>query len=295
MTNSEFSNGFDVLYNNITSNQAPGLDEYEKSFFLTKAQEDILKAYFDPRGNKFVQGYGDSAKRDVDFSMVIKTVKYNSSAPTISSTIINLDEVNPNTGESMQKETSEIHAPISQGEHYLHSAQFDLHPNSASVHLPNDLLFMINEQVLVSRKPTNNTLPLQVIPINYAEYTRLMSKPFKRPLHYQAWRISNTEGNKAQADLVVGSADTICKYIIRYIRKPNPIILVDLSMDGVSIDGETEAMQCCLDPSLHSEILQRAVELAKAAYIGDLSSQVALGQNSGTNIGIVASGGRNSE
>ena len=37
----EFSNEFDVLYNNIMSNQAPGLDEYEKSVFLTKAQDYI--------------------------------------------------------------------------------------------------------------------------------------------------------------------------------------------------------------------------------------------------------------
>ena len=35
MTITEFSNQFDVLYNNITSNQAPGLNEYEKSVFLT--------------------------------------------------------------------------------------------------------------------------------------------------------------------------------------------------------------------------------------------------------------------
>lgn len=33
----EFSNEFDVLYNSITSNQAPGIDEYEKSVFLTEA------------------------------------------------------------------------------------------------------------------------------------------------------------------------------------------------------------------------------------------------------------------
>lgn len=37
MTLQEFSDEFDVLYNNIMSNQAPGLDEYEKSVFLTKA------------------------------------------------------------------------------------------------------------------------------------------------------------------------------------------------------------------------------------------------------------------
>ena len=49
---SEFSYEFDVLYNNITSNQAPGLDEYEKSVFLTKAQDEIVKSYFDPRLNK---------------------------------------------------------------------------------------------------------------------------------------------------------------------------------------------------------------------------------------------------
>lgn len=33
MTNLEFSNQFEVLYNNITSNQAPGLDNYEKVYF----------------------------------------------------------------------------------------------------------------------------------------------------------------------------------------------------------------------------------------------------------------------
>ena len=42
MTTQEFSNQFDILYNNIMSNQAPGLDSYEKSVFLTKAQEETV-------------------------------------------------------------------------------------------------------------------------------------------------------------------------------------------------------------------------------------------------------------
>ena len=37
MTIQEFSSEFDVQYNNIASKAAPGLDEYEKSIFLTKA------------------------------------------------------------------------------------------------------------------------------------------------------------------------------------------------------------------------------------------------------------------
>ena len=37
MTTQEFSNEMDIQYNNVMSNAAPGLDEYEKSVFLTKA------------------------------------------------------------------------------------------------------------------------------------------------------------------------------------------------------------------------------------------------------------------
>ena len=59
----EFSNEFDILYNNITSNQAPGLDEYEKSVFLTKAQDEIIKSYFNPRLNKTQEGFDGNERR----------------------------------------------------------------------------------------------------------------------------------------------------------------------------------------------------------------------------------------
>ena len=36
MTLQEFDLEFDALYNNISSNQAPGLNSYEKSIFLTQ-------------------------------------------------------------------------------------------------------------------------------------------------------------------------------------------------------------------------------------------------------------------
>ena len=62
MNHIEFSNEFDVLYNNIMSNAAPGLNEYEKSVFLTKAQEEIVKNHFQPLGNKYGQGLDDSQK-----------------------------------------------------------------------------------------------------------------------------------------------------------------------------------------------------------------------------------------
>ena len=87
MTISEFSDQFDVLYNNITSNQAPGLNEYEKSLFLTKAEKEIVKNYFSANsaGNTLKQGFDDSAKRQADFSVLMKTA---ACAPvTVSGTI----------------------------------------------------------------------------------------------------------------------------------------------------------------------------------------------------------------
>lgn len=68
MTAEEFSNRFDVLYNNIMSDQAPGLDNYEKSVFLNKAQLEVLKNHLNPKGNKYGEGYDGSSKRQIDFS-----------------------------------------------------------------------------------------------------------------------------------------------------------------------------------------------------------------------------------
>lgn len=54
MTSQEFSIEFDILYNNISSNQAPGLTEYEKSVFLTQAQEAlVLDLYKGTAGDSF--------------------------------------------------------------------------------------------------------------------------------------------------------------------------------------------------------------------------------------------------
>jgi hypothetical protein len=77
-------------------------------------------------------------------------------------------------------------------------------------------------------------------------------------------------------------------YKLRYVRRPRPIILVDLNTidNNLSINGVTAATTCELPEHIHEEILQRAVELAKAAYATDqngtiqLNNQVQTGQRS---------------
>ena len=125
-------------------------------------------------------------------------------------------------------------------------------------------MFAINEMVEVTRTNESKPVILQVIPIKFDEYSRLMCKPYKRPLKYQAWRLTNNQlSNKA--DIIIGPSDILNKYTIRYIRRPKPIIVSNL--DGLTIEGEgTKKLDCELDPILHEEILQRAVELAKIAW-----------------------------
>lgn len=243
MTTQEFSNEFDILYNNIMSNQAPGLDEYEKSVFLTKAQLEILKNYFNPKGNKYGQGFDENAKRQIDFSTLITAAK-----PSLYT------------------------APIG----YV---KFD--DRSELYRMPSDILIMLNETGINTVDGVKRLI--SIIPMNYEEYARLMSKPYKQPLKNQGWRLfQSTGGVDFISEVVIKYNSTLTDYKIRYVRRPKPIILANLADEysNVSIDGRTTITECELDPIIHPEILQRAVELAKSAYTGDLKSSVELGQRS---------------
>lgn len=55
-----------------------------------------------------------------------------------------------------------------------------------------------NEYVIVSREANNQKVRLTVMPINYTEYNRLMSKPYKRPLKFNAWRLIDNSNSKMQ-------------------------------------------------------------------------------------------------
>lgn len=288
MSAEEMDNIFDVLYNNITSNQAPGLNAYEKSIFLTKAQDEILKNYFNPKskGNNTQEGFDGSIKRQVDFSM-LTTVATTSATSYSYSLVPNKTDKDGQpvysritVSSSVPKSTySYTEAYGSDGNVLMNNDRvlyvrnagtdvsgfaaslFDMRSNTKSITLPSKLMYAINEMVEVTRN--NKKVLLQVIPIKFDEYSRLMSKPYKRPLKYQAWRLTNSDtANKA--DIVVGPSDTLNKYTIRYVRRPNPIIISNL--DGLTIEGKGTTTECELDPILHEEIVQRAVELAKVAW-----------------------------
>lgn len=128
---------------------------------------------------------------------------------------------------------------------------------------PSDVFLIVNESIV-----TTNGKVLQIVPLRFDEYTRLMSKPFKRPLKNQAWRLINSgDGGQKSVEIVTNAGDDISSYKMRYVKRLSPIVLVDLGEDGLSVNGVSKATECELDPMLHEEVLQRAVELAKASWV----------------------------
>ena len=287
MSVEEMDNMFDVLYNNITSNQAPGLNAYEKSVFLTKGQDETMKNYFNPKskGNNTQEGFDGSAKRQVDFSMLTtvattsatsytyslvtgKTDKdgkpvYSRTETTVPKATYSYTVAYDNEGNVLKDDNDNVLYIRNEGTDVsgFGTPLFDMRENTKSITLPSKLMYAINEMAEVTRN--DKKILLQVVPVKFDEYSRLMCKPYKRPLKYQAWRLINNDVvNKA--DIVVGPSDILTKYTIRYVRRPNPIIVSNL--DGLTIEGKSTATECELDPILHEEILQRAVELAKVAW-----------------------------
>ena len=378
MTLEEFSTEFDVLYNSITSNAAPGFNDYEKSVLLTLAQEELIKSYFVANNNTTGVGLDGSQKRHYDFSTLIKVKTLNNIIDSILTTGVDVPVFN--------KDANNI---------FL---------------VPNDVFLVLNEYLTVK----NNSYT--VFPISYDSYNLLMSKPFPYPNKRQAWRLdSSIDGevaalkvihvsddkdissknitfesiyhkplnieinikngdylsnfvvvseskeavditlklsNTANNDMVdisdymyklmnpntlktkgldkyikplnpdysitsVGKIGTYkaeipavtdlqgnyktfgafniiyypketpfdVSYTIRYVKVPRPIILSDLTDLELSIRDRREQSTCELPDEMHPEILKRAVELAKAYYIGDLQSQLAIGKNSSTELG----------
>lgn len=231
MTIQEFSNTFDTLLNSYRDIKDFGktqsaysleLNEYEKSVLLTQAQDLIVKSYFDGTLNPQGQGFDETARRQIDFSDLV----------TVTEPVTSLADV----------------------------VKFD---DRGSIYtMPSNILFMLNEKIIDSAHKT-----YVVVPLHYREYDRQMSKAYAQPLKKQCWRLFQSAiGVDLISQIIPIYGITISKYRIRYVRRPVPIILVNLA-DGeynntLDIDGVSSVSQCELNPIVHMDILNKAVELA---------------------------------
>ena len=83
------------------------------------------------------------------------------------------------------------------------------------------------------------------------------NNPFRGPSDKRVIRIDT---GSSVIELI--SKYTIQSYFVKYLSKPKPIILQDITDENLSINGETKRMGCELNTVLHRTILERAVALA---------------------------------
>ena len=126
---------------------------------------------------------------------------------------------------------------------------------SYKVEISNDILFMIYEQCTLSDE--NNCINgriVSVVPTIHDDLDNVLKNPFKSPNNRKVIRLDFDN----KIELI--SKYNISNYKVRYLKKPNPIILVKL--EDLNIDKKQEVSNGQTNPILHERIVQRAVQLA---------------------------------
>lgn len=215
MTATEFSEQFDALLANHAG--VIVLDEYEKSLFLTMAQESVVK----------------------DF--------YNGSKPY---------ELTEESRRALSRLTTTKVLNLEKTSNFVH-----LKEGTYVATMPDDLFFIVYEQATIkSEDKCIDKKIIPVVPTSADVFYKTNANPFRGPSKSRALRL-DTESNTIE----IVSNYELSEYTIRYVRKPYPILLTDLSKVGLTINGYSEPLNesgCELEESTHMLILMKAVELA---------------------------------
>ncbi len=229
MTTNEFNLEFDILYDNISSNAAPGIDKYEKSVYLTKAQLEIVKEY-NGLNNKYNKSFDGSEKRRIDLKELLKD--YKTSSFTINSNRI----------------TNKL--------------------NSRFFSLPSDLFLTKFEQGIYKKNDCNieiNIIPITLDEFN-EKIKNPFKKPDKNVAWRLDF--NSLQGNVVEIISSEDILEYHIRYL-KYpnpIILTNLNTDPEFSGMNLSIDGQVAEATCELNIEIHKEILDRAVELAVRDY-----------------------------
>ena len=218
MTPQQFKDQFNLLYNNINNNAAPGLSDAEISSFLNKAQNEIVKSHVLGPTTTYQLGINQTSKRDVELNNLIKTIGYKTSSGTTIHINGSMWEIN-----------------VPQNGNY-------------------------NPLVILSEIADST---LSVIELSYAQFNKFMASVYKHPKKSQCWKIRHDN----KFEIIAPNNVEIQAINQVYVEMPQQFNLPNTG--------------CALPEVLHDEIVQRAVELAKAAYMSEgVNIQTSMGQRS---------------
>lgn len=243
MTPEEFSDQFDVLVNTYlaTAETDPRtnivFDEYEKSVFLTQALEDSVVSLYNGKNP-----FGDSFESKEEIREYLKklTETYHYEPEAESNDELNKDK-------HINKDT--IFVPIPEDVWYITYESVDLSDDN----LPCG----------------NDILGVEVTPVTQDAFSKTRKNPFRSS---NTRRVLRLDSNSNEVELY--SKYNVAKYTLKYIRRPKPIILPNVELDGnVTINGQNESVDCELHEALHRPLLKLAVRMALASRgIGNASA-----------------------
>lgn len=211
MTREEFSNSFDVSLNSYKNNPNFGdsfdsvniaLDEYEKSVFLTKAQEEVIINLYNGKNI-----YGDSFESTEEIrrylDSLVKTTTY---------------QVTDSEEDVTKLSDSSIVFP-----------------------LPNDIAFITLEQIKYSDESLGcaDGSVASVYPVTHDEYEVIKNNPFRGPSKYKAIRIDYGD-NKVEIISKYNIGEYLIKYLSK--PKPIILedLPDNLSIEGYSMATDCE-------------------------------------------------------
>lgn len=233
MTAEEFGLEFDIIYNNITSDSAPPLNNYEKSVFLTKAQEEIVWSYIRPQTNRQYLGLDGDVLRRAELGFLLCSEK-----PTFTKgTGDNADNTYTySLGEDFMMVLSETIT--------VNSKTYTVIPLSAA-----ELNRIGSRQY---QKPPKHQIWKTDEVKEVSNGSVSVTGTYVFPYSYQAG--SNITGK------------------IIYIRYPQPIIVGTGDDKSPKINGvETkDNIESEFPAFMHRIIVQKAAELAKQIYVGTI-------------------------
>lgn len=224
MTNIELSNEFDTLLNSYRDIKQQGVTHSVSSIELDEYEKSVLLT--DAQDQFVLELYtGKNITREA-FEETEEVREY-------------LSEI-ISTSSITSPETLNLPEAISS--------------NSVFYKIPEDAWFILYESCRIndiSAGALNNTNMI-IKPTAYDKYNKISRNPFKSTKK-RAFRLDAKGGLKE-----IISKYIINRYFVRYISKPDPIILVDLP-DDLSINNISVETTCKLNPAAHRLILLKAI------------------------------------
>jgi len=246
MTVQEMNTLFNTLYDNADQ-EAPGLNSFEVSQYLTKALYAIIRNTVEGylKEGQSTGFYKDEINRYALTGLIkSEVIPFPLSSPPIDSTI----------------------------------------PGSRFFEQPNDLYIILYEDVALNYQSsfgTPETAISLVQPTRYDFIRRIVRNPFQKPNIVKgiSYRLDKSlDDGLTLSEIIIPETTTPYDYRLRYVKSPVPIILEDLDVAypglNLSIHGSTAPyadptghnQATNVNPLIHELIVQRGVELAIRHY-----------------------------